>query len=520
MGMKKKIALLMILAAVFIYGFGSVIETYDITYAASVSATAPASNNNGVSFIKSTIQKYGASVTPTLKTSASKTDIKVKWSGIKKSKIKGAQIKYATSNSLKGAKTIKLNKTKAKKMSYSFTTASKKIVKGSTYYFKVRVKVGKKWTKWSSVKSAKLSSKSKKDDDPEDEKEETEEEKIAKLKETYKCTHTLAAGETSEIIVIGDSKNPLILDVHTYADDGTGLNKLFLAYNKNISTPKLPDVLIDMSKVSFVLSDGVTAGEKWDWLPGDCQGFDGGTYGYIYSIPTYSTAMADVYLYPASGICLYEETVPHNYDGSYKVTLYYDGVEIGSQTREKKACINKAIKLFQDYGGEEYVSSFEGTPLNMLYEGESITKVTKARAIDKWQEDTFNYYGCQNGTILENMIYRYYTGEHTAVAEESPLDDVLKAQSHGAIYNATLDYTLPNWENHMTKKIAYALRYKQHGRFQLSFMHVYGLQYNTEYSVWEYNAKTGSGTAPGKKDMPGWDTQPVKDPDFYTPVYE
>lgn len=335
MGMKKKIALLMILAAVFIYGFGSVIETYDITYAASVSATAPASNNNGVSFIKSTIQKYGASVTPTLKTSASKTDIKVKWSGIKKSKIKGAQIKYATSKSLKGAKTIKLNKTKAKKMSYSFTTASKKIVKGSTYYFKVRVKVGKKWTKWSSVKSAKISSNSNKD---EDEKEDTEEDKIAKLKETYKCTHTLAAGETSEIIVIGDSKNPLILDVHTYADDGTGLNTLFKVYNRNLMTPKLTDIQLDYSKLSYVFDDGNTAGEKWDWLPSDCMGYDGTTSkGYIYSVPTYSTAMVDIYrTLTANNFTVWEETVPHNLDGSYKISLVYDSTTIASQRREKK----------------------------------------------------------------------------------------------------------------------------------------------------------------------------------------
>ena len=50
-------------------------------------------------------------------------------------------------------------KTTARKMSYKFTVKSGKISKNKTYYVKVRLKVGNKWTKWSDVKNAKTEKK-------------------------------------------------------------------------------------------------------------------------------------------------------------------------------------------------------------------------------------------------------------------------------------------------------------------------------------------------------------------------
>lgn len=91
-----------------------------------------------------------------VKTSGNKKAITIKWSTrAKKSSIKGVQIKLATKKSMKGAKTYKFGKKIARKMSYKFTVKSGKISKNKTYYVKVRLKVGNKWTKWSDVKKAK-----------------------------------------------------------------------------------------------------------------------------------------------------------------------------------------------------------------------------------------------------------------------------------------------------------------------------------------------------------------------------
>jgi len=91
-----------------------------------------------------------------VKTSGNKKAITIKWSTrAKKSSIKGVQIKLATKKSMKGAKTYKFGKKIARKMSYKFTVKSGKISKNKTYYVKVRLKVGNKWTKWSDVKKVK-----------------------------------------------------------------------------------------------------------------------------------------------------------------------------------------------------------------------------------------------------------------------------------------------------------------------------------------------------------------------------
>ena len=95
-----------------------------------------------------------------VKTFANKKSITVKWSTeAKKSSVKGVQIKIATKKSMKNAKTYKFGKTTARKMSYKFTVKSGKISKTKTYYVKVRLKVGNKWTKWSDVKNAKTEKK-------------------------------------------------------------------------------------------------------------------------------------------------------------------------------------------------------------------------------------------------------------------------------------------------------------------------------------------------------------------------
>lgn len=88
--------------------------------------------------------------------SASKKAITIKCiSSVKKSSIKGMQVKVATKKSMKNATTYKLDKKEAQKMSYQFTVKSGKIAKNKTYYFKVRLKVGNKWTKWSNIKMSK-----------------------------------------------------------------------------------------------------------------------------------------------------------------------------------------------------------------------------------------------------------------------------------------------------------------------------------------------------------------------------
>ena len=95
--------------------------------------------------------------TCTIEVLAKKKAIKVKWSsGAKKSSIKGVQIKVATKKNMKGAKTYKFGKENAQKMSYLFTVKNGKISNNKTYYVKVRLKAGNKWTKWSNVEKAKV----------------------------------------------------------------------------------------------------------------------------------------------------------------------------------------------------------------------------------------------------------------------------------------------------------------------------------------------------------------------------
>ncbi len=87
---------------------------------------------------------------------ASKKAITIKWiSSVKKSSIKGMQVKVAAKKNMKDAMTYKLDKKEAKKMSYKFTVKSGKIAENKDYYFKVRLKVGNKWTKWSNIKMSK-----------------------------------------------------------------------------------------------------------------------------------------------------------------------------------------------------------------------------------------------------------------------------------------------------------------------------------------------------------------------------
>lgn len=89
--------------------------------------------------------------------SASKRAITIKCiSSVKKSSIKGMQVKVATKKSMKNATTYKLDKKEAQKMSYKFTVKSGKVVENKTYYFRVRLKAGNKWTKWSNTKKAKI----------------------------------------------------------------------------------------------------------------------------------------------------------------------------------------------------------------------------------------------------------------------------------------------------------------------------------------------------------------------------
>ena len=57
---------------------------------------------------------------------------------------------------LKGAKIYKFGKENAQKMSYLFTVKKGKSSNDKTYYVKVRLKAGNKWTKWSNVEKAKV----------------------------------------------------------------------------------------------------------------------------------------------------------------------------------------------------------------------------------------------------------------------------------------------------------------------------------------------------------------------------
>lgn len=92
--------------------------------------------------------------------SANNKAINIKWiSGKKKSLIKNVQIRVATSKKMKDAKTYTFDKKRAQKMSYKFTVKSGKITKHKTYYFKVRLKIGKNWTKWSNIEKSKITKK-------------------------------------------------------------------------------------------------------------------------------------------------------------------------------------------------------------------------------------------------------------------------------------------------------------------------------------------------------------------------
>lgn len=95
-----------------------------------------------------------------IKTSSNNEAINIEWiSGKKKSLIKNVQIRVATSKKMKNAKTYTFDKKRAQKMNYKFTVKSKKITKHKTYYFKARLKIGKKWTKWSNIEKAKIAKK-------------------------------------------------------------------------------------------------------------------------------------------------------------------------------------------------------------------------------------------------------------------------------------------------------------------------------------------------------------------------
>lgn len=87
---------------------------------------------------------------------ASEKAITIKWiSSVKKSSIKGMQVKVATRKNMKDAVTYRFGKKWAQEMSYKFTVKSGKIAENKTYYFKVRLKERNKWTKWSNIKMSK-----------------------------------------------------------------------------------------------------------------------------------------------------------------------------------------------------------------------------------------------------------------------------------------------------------------------------------------------------------------------------
>lgn len=95
-----------------------------------------------------------------IKASANNKAINIKWiSGKKKSLIKNVQIRVATSKKMKNAKTYTFDKKRAQNMTYKFTVKSGKIIKHKTYYFNVRLKIGKNWTKWSNTEKSKITKK-------------------------------------------------------------------------------------------------------------------------------------------------------------------------------------------------------------------------------------------------------------------------------------------------------------------------------------------------------------------------
>lgn len=429
---------------------------------------------------------YAAGKKPSVKiSSVNATDkaLTVKWklSNAKKSKIQKGEIKVSSKKSMSksNTKTYTLSKKQAKKLSYQLTVKSGKIKKNTTYYFKVRLKVSGKWTAWSGKKSGKV--KAKKDDDDKDNLD------------NYKCKHTLKAGWTSTIV----SANGTVFDVHTNAnEDVSGFTDLFQIYvmmwypegKKGVYSGGVGDEpVIDYSKLTFSFDNG-TSGELWNWLEHDIEGYD----GWIYSVPNYTNAIADVYLdvpraYKTSCI-VKEETVPHKADSSYTVSLKYDGVAIATAVRNKKACINKAIQLFQTYGGEAYVKAKidAGGDANHM-----------PNYVDQWESDTFNYYGCQNGVHMQMSIVRYfYPGYKMMVNESVP---------SASNFNNDFAYTiLTVGQGNQLQQTAYAPRYKQHGWNVYGNVHVYycylvpGMD-----NAWGSSSFTGSfGSTPDRVTIP------------------
>lgn len=475
------------------------------TEEASTEETTTEETSEGIFTLFQKLTRRGASKKPEVILSSNKTSITIKWKGIKKSKIKSAQIKISDNQKMKNGKTINLNKKLARKMSYKLTTKSGAVKAGTTYYVRIRLKTGKKWSKWSGRKSVKIPGKNtteekteeEEEDDPESDTEVsmTKEEKKAAKK--YTCSHlsgqgyTWKEGETSQIVSVGDT----VFDVHTYIDDTTvGEQAMFRVFLKTAGS-------IDYSKVSYTFDGGKTPGYLWDYITHDVEGYD----GWIYSVPNYEDAMVDVFLdIPhayVNSFRVIEETVPHDYDGTYTCELRYDGEVIGSQTRTKKACINKAIQLFKDYGGEEYVKEKVGGNSS---NGTLIT--SEFSAVDYWQFDVFNYYGCQFGTILENMILRYYYDQKTISADEKPVG------IYADKYIAELeDNTIPGFEN----ASIYAPRYKQHQTISYGQLHVFSMSCDKN-AVWTACGLTGS-----RNESDGYGINKIDMPylDYYTPVY-
>lgn len=418
---------------------------------------------------------------------ATSNAIMVKWKTNnvkKKSYVKGAQIQVSTKKSFPKAKTktYKLTKAQAQKSSYKFTVKSKAIKKGTKYFFKIRLKVNLKWTSWSGVKTAKVAVKK----------------KISLSK--YKCEHSLAKGVTSKIVSVNDT----VLDVHTYQDNGEGINPMFQVFlmveedGRTMTADEAddPETYIDYRMLKFKFDDG-KSGELWDYLELDVEGGN----GWIYSIPNYRDAVADVYLDTLTcddyGFVVYEETVPHDVTKSYKTELYYDGVCIASQTRTKKACINGAISLFKQYGGEEYLQKLEDS-------GEEVVP----GYITEWENNVFSYYGCQNGVHLTISVGRYYFPEYKwMVCDSAPqnANDINPNLQYKATGQLTSGKTYPI--------TPYAPRYKQHGWVTYGNVHVkcaYLIPGTT--NTWGQCGGTGSTYDPDKVQLSIYY-------DFYKPIY-
>ncbi len=440
------------------------------------------------------IRQFGSSASNkcTLKTSVSSKGVTVKWSvsNKKKSSFKNVQIKVATKKNMKSARTYKFSKSTAKKGSYQFTIKSGKVKANTTYYIQMRVKVKSKWTAWSSKKKVKTKKASKDDEEEEDE--------LAK----YKCKHELPAGATSKIVKAGGQ----VFDVHTYADEqGKGVQTMFKVYLMRLSQSGKKGVYafiddtvaIDYSKVS--LSFG--SAELWDWL-----GTSDISEQTIYSVPSYANAIADVYM-SKNGLPHFftvdEETVPHKVAGSYTVTLQYAGETLASTTRVKPACINNSIKLFRDYGGEEYLQDLLTQGPDIVFkdflgynwyssdcvQNGNITPM----AFSLWQVLTFNYFGCQYGTILGMSLSRYYCPGVKMLVQDTayiPIDPR---------YRPELILPLKNGLN------VYAPRYKQF-RVEGYGSHVCYMYYNpSETDIlkqWVSCGTTGSSSGPGKQNFP------------------